>query len=103
MSYPERYGCPYYYQERIKVMSTYTQIKQAVSVPEAAKHYGHAVTRNGMACCPFHPDHTPSLKLNENYFFCFGCQKSGDVIDFNWETDEAGKIIAYCKILIGRD
>lgn len=63
-------------------MSTYTQIKQAVSVPEAAKHYGHAVTRNGMACCPFHPDHTPSLKLNENYFFCFGCQKSGDVIDF---------------------
>lgn len=82
MSYPERYGCPYYYQERIKVMSTYTQIKQAVSVPEAAKHYGLAVTRNGMACCPFHTDHTPSLKLNENYFFCFGCQKSGDVIDF---------------------
>ena len=28
---------------------------------------------------------------------------SGDVIDFNWETDESGKIIAYCKILIGRE
>ena len=28
---------------------------------------------------------------------------SGDVIDFNWETDETRKIIAYCKILIGRD
>ena len=82
MSYPERYGCPYYYQERMKVMSIYTQIKQAVSVPEAAKHYGLAVNRNGMARCPFHPDNTPSLKLNENYFFCFGCQKSGDVIDF---------------------
>ena len=25
---------------------------------------------------------------------------SGDVIDFTWETDELGKIIAYCKILI---
>ena len=28
---------------------------------------------------------------------------SGDVIDFNWEADDKGKIIAYCKILIGRD
>ena len=28
---------------------------------------------------------------------------SGDVIDFHWEIDEAGLIIAYCKILIGRD
>ena len=28
---------------------------------------------------------------------------SGDVIDFHWEVDDAGKIIAYCKILIGRD
>ena len=27
----------------------------------------------------------------------------GDVIDFNWEVDEAGLIIAYCKILIGRE
>lgn len=63
-------------------MSIYTQIKQAVSVPEAAKHYGLAVNRNSMARCPFHPDNTPSLKLNEDFFYCFGCQKSGDVIDF---------------------
>ena len=27
---------------------------------------------------------------------------SGDVIDFRWEADEKGLIIAYCKILIGR-
>ena len=63
-------------------MSIYTQIKQAVSVVETAKHYGLAVNRNGMARCPFHPDNTPSLKLNEDFFYCFGCQESGDVIDF---------------------
>ena len=63
-------------------MSTYMRIKQAVSVPEASKHYGLAVNRNSMARCPFHPDNTPSLKLNEDFFYCFGCQKSGDVIDF---------------------
>ena len=40
---------------------------------EAAELYGIAVGRGGMACCPFHNDHTPSMKLNEDYFYCFGC------------------------------
>ena len=35
-----------------------------------------------MTCCPFHEDKHPSLKLNEDYFYCFGCGASGDVIDF---------------------
>jgi hypothetical protein len=35
-----------------------------------------------MARCPFHEDHSPSLKLNEDYYYCFGCHASGDVIDF---------------------
>ena len=38
--------------------------------------------RNGMACCPFHDDKNPSMKLNEEYFYCFGCGATGDVIDF---------------------
>ena len=63
-------------------MSIYTQIKKAVSVKEAAEHYGLSVTRHGMARCPFHEDHSPSLKLNEDYYYCFGCHASGDVIDF---------------------
>ena len=28
---------------------------------------------------------------------------SGDVVDFRCEADENGRIIAYCKILIGRE
>ena len=35
-----------------------------------------------MACCPFHEDKNPSMKLNEEYFYCFGCGATGDVIDF---------------------
>ena len=34
-----------------------------------------------MATCPFHEDHTPSLKLDQRYY-CFGCGATGDVIDF---------------------
>ena len=62
-------------------MTIYETIKAAISVKQAAEHYGLKVNRNGMACCPFHNDRHPSLKLNEDYFFCFGCGSKGDVID----------------------
>ena len=62
-------------------MTIYETVKAAISVKQAAEHYGLKVNRNGMACCPFHNDRHPSLKLNEDYFFCFGCGAKGDVID----------------------
>ena len=64
------------------LLTIYETIKSAISVKQAAEHYGLKVNRNGMACCPFHNDRHPSLKLNEEYFFCFGCGAKGDVIDF---------------------
>ena len=63
-------------------MNVFETIKAAVPMREAAEHYGLRVLPNGMACCPFHDDHHPSLKLNEDYFFCFDCNAHGDVIDF---------------------
>ena len=63
-------------------MNQFETIKAAVPLRDAAKHYGLTVSRNGMTCCPFHEDRHPSLKMNEDYFFCFGCGASGDVIDF---------------------
>jgi len=62
-------------------MDLFTQIKMAVSVKEAAEYYGLEVNRGNMVCCPFHNDRTPSIKLNEDYFYCFGCGATGDVID----------------------
>ena len=62
-------------------MTIYETIKVVVSVKQAAEHYGLKVSRNGMTCCPFHHDRHPSLKLNEDYFYCFGCGAKGDVID----------------------
>ena len=59
----------------------FQKVKAAVSTRQAAEHYDIKVSRSGMACCPFHDDHNPSLKLDERYF-CFGCQATGDVIDF---------------------
>ena len=62
--------------------SVFEVVKQSVTVREAAEMYGIAVGRSGMACCPFHDDRHPSMKLNEDYFYCFGCGATGDVIDF---------------------
>ena len=63
-------------------MSIYEFVKANVTVPQAAEHYGVEVQRNGMCCCPFHNDRHPSMKLNEDYFYCFGCGAHGDVIEF---------------------
>ena len=80
-------------------MTMYETIKAAVPVNQAAEHYGLKVSRNGMACCPFHHDRHPSLKLNEDYFFCFGCGSKGDVIDlvarlFDLNSHEAAQKLA---------
>ena len=81
-------------------MDLFTQVKMAVSVKEAAEYYGLEVKRGNMVCCPFHNDRTPSMKLNEDYFYCFGCGATGDVIDlvaklFNLSSYDAAKKLAY--------
>ena len=63
-------------------MNQFETIKVAVTPRQVAEHYGLTVGRNGMTCCPFHEDRHPSMKLNEDYFYCFGCHATGDVIDF---------------------
>ena len=62
-------------------LNVFEAVKQSVTTRQAAEHYGIRVGRNGMACCPFHNDKTPSMKLDRRYH-CFGCGADGDVIDF---------------------
>lgn len=62
-------------------MNLFETVKASVSVPDAAKMYGLQPNHHGMVRCPFHDDRHPSLKLNEDYFYCFGCGATGDVID----------------------
>ena len=61
--------------------NVFEAVKQSVSTREAAAFYGIKVKRNGMACCPFHDDKNPSMKVDQR-FHCFGCGADGDVIDF---------------------
>ena len=62
-------------------MNVFEAVKENVTTRQAAELYGIRVRRNGMVCCPFHADRTPSMKVDRR-FHCFGCGADGDVIDF---------------------
>ncbi len=57
--------------------------------------------RNFVGLCPFHGEKTPSFSVSreKGTFYCFGCKRGGDVIDFLVELDrltfvEAVEILA---------
>lgn len=80
-------------------MNLFETVKASVSVPEAARAYGLTVTRHNMTRCLFHDDRHPSLKLNPDFYYCFGCGAKGDVIDlvaglFDLSLYEAARKIA---------
>lgn len=54
----------------VGVVTQYTQLKRS--------------GQRWVGLCPFHSEKTPSFSVNaqENLFFCFGCQASGDIISF---------------------
>ena len=78
--------------------NVFEAVKQSVSAREAAEFYGIKVSRTGMACCPFHDDKNPSMKVDQR-FHCFGCGADGDVIDltarlYNLAPKEAAEKLA---------
>lgn len=80
-------------------MNQFEVVKTAVTPRMAAEWYGLPVRQGNMICCPFHDDRAPSMKLNEDYFYCFGCGAHGDVIAltaqlFDFPPAEAVKKLA---------
>lgn len=61
--------------------NVFESVKENVTARQVAEFYGLKVNRNGMACCPFHNDKSPSLKIDRR-FYCFGCGEKGDAVDY---------------------
>jgi len=61
-----------------------SDIKNRLTIKQTLQHYNLIPDRNHLLKCPFHEDHSPSLKIydNTNTFHCFGCGATGDVIQF---------------------
>ena len=80
-------------------------LKQRSDIVEVLRSYV-ALDRKGgnyWACCPFHHEKTPSFAVNEadQFYHCFGCQESGDVIKFVQEI-ESTDFMGAVRILAAR-
>ena len=80
-------------------------LKERNDIVEVIRSYV-AVDRKGgnyWACCPFHHEKTPSFAVNEGeqFYHCFGCQESGDVIKFVQEI-ESTDFMGAVRILAAR-
>ena len=62
-------------------MGLFDEVKQNVTVRQAAELYGLKPNRSGLIRCIFHNDKSPSMKVDRRYY-CFGCGCTGDAIDF---------------------
>ena len=78
-------------------MNIFQTVKQSVSARQAASFYGIMVSGNGMACCPFHDDRHPSMKIDER-FYCFGCGEKGDVIDLVAKLHDENPLAAAMRL-----
>lgn len=78
-------------------MNVFEEVKQHLTARYVAEHYGLTVNHHGMARCPFHDDHTPSMKI-DNRFHCFACGADGDVIDYTGKLFGLGPYDAARKL-----
>ena len=81
------------------------ELKQKNDIVEVIGGYV-ALDRKGgthWACCPFHHERTPSFAVNqaEQFYHCFGCGVSGDVVRFVQEI-ESTDFMGAVRILASR-
>ena len=57
-------------------------IKDRLTMQDVLLRYGYEPNRAKFICCPFHNEKTPSMKIFEKDYHCFGCGANGDVVSF---------------------
>jgi DNA primase len=64
-------------------VNKFNEIKNSVDIVQACQMYGVKLDRYNKGCCPFHTEKTPSFSVSQQkqLFKCFGCGKSGSVLD----------------------
>lgn len=57
------------------------QILNILDMHTIISYYGIKSNRD-MCSCPFHKDKSPSMKIYDKSFYCFSCNRTGDIIQF---------------------
>lgn len=77
------------------------RVRESVRLADVLALYHLQPNRAGFLHCPFHSgDRSPSLKIypDQNTWHCFGCGKSGTVIDFVMEMERCSFVDALKKL-----
>lgn len=65
------------------------EVRNSVDIGDVIGRYVqlHQAGKNLIGLCPFHDEKTPSFSVNEEkqFFYCFGCHRSGNVFQFLME------------------
>ncbi|MFC4651777.1 DNA primase [Lactococcus nasutitermitis] len=74
------------------------ELKGKVNIADVISQYV-TLSKNGknyLGLCPFHGEKTPSFNVNaeKGFYHCFGCGKSGDVIEFLKDYKQVGFVDA---------
>ena len=79
----------------------FAEVKERVSVQDAARFYGATVNERGWALCQFHDDHSASMSFKNGWYRCWSCGASGDVIDYVGRLFDLGAKDAVKKLNFG--
>ena len=60
----------------------FEEIKSRINLQTVVTGYGIEINRSGFCLCPFHAEKTPSMKIYDNGFKCYGCGEGGDMFVF---------------------
>jgi len=60
---------------------TAKQLKRSITMRQLVTFLYYVPNSQGMVCCPFHQDSTPSLWVNDEFAWCFACGRGWDVFD----------------------
>lgn len=63
-------------------INIFEEIKSRINLQTVVTGYGIEINRSGFCLCPFHAEKTPSMKIYDNGFKCYGCGEGGDMFVF---------------------
>lgn len=82
-----------YYANQVKeLLLTSSYIQNRIKLQKKGREF--------LGLCPFHNEKTPSFTVNDQkqFFYCFGCQASGDIIKFVMLTENLDYVTALKKL-----
>lgn len=79
-------------------VDVFQEVKDRADLRQIVSYYGCGSPKHNFICCPFHSEKTPSMRIYEKGYNCYGCGEKGGIIDFVMKLCNISAIEAVKKI-----